>query len=389
MNKKFYKYLLILLLTFSFTYIFELKEFYMLLYILFFIPILDIVSLKIFVSKVTGDIVISNTNYTKEDVINFHIYVVNKSNFHINNISINIMFEGCISEEKNSIDNISLIRKNSITFKQDKIANHIGVGIIKLDSIRINGLFGFFESNIIINKKKIIKINPRVLDIIGYDKFIYNIDYREGHSIRNKEFVGELDVEYKNYELGEPVNKINWKISSKKQTLLMRKDIQNYKRDKIILILDTYVSEENLYYDERDKLIEGFLGIVNKFYNDKFEVQVYLYSSKGCEVMDIDSDRKFEKLKKSFVNYYYKEQYNIFETLKLNSYDGNYVIVTSSINNETKLIFNNLVRSISKENICIICTNKCTEKQNISDFFDIYYMDDRNIIRSFFHNRVS
>lgn len=375
MSKKIYKYLLILLLTFFFTYIFELKELYILLYILFFIPLIDIISLKIFLSKIEGDIIINDSNYTMQDLINFQLCITNKSFFQINNVSINILFEGCINNDKTCINDISIERKNNFFLEQSFKAIHIGNVIIKFESISIKGLFGLFKSNLIINKDKIINIEPRVVDIIGYNKLLYNSNYKEGYGFNNKELAGELDTEYKNYEIGEPVNKINWKISSKKQKLLMRKNIQNYKKDKIVLVLDTYISRGSSYYSERDKLIESFLGLVNKYYKDKFQVHIYIYSSIKFKKIEVNNDTQFNKLKKLLASYDYSDEYISFEKFQLNVDNSNYVIVTSSINNIRKVMFDNVSRYANK--ICIMCTNNYESKQRkVSNFFDIYYIDD-------------
>lgn len=368
MSKKIYKYLIILLLTFAFTYVFELKELYMLLYILFLLPLVDILSLKLYLSKVNSKIIINDFSCTRGDTIEFGVFIQNNNIFQVNNLLVTISFEGCINNNEIFIKNICLEGKKHLVLKRYIEASHIGVGIIKLQTICVKGLFGLFKKDIIINKEKEINIKPKNIDIKGCKKLLHNSNY---NNFGNNEFAGELDLEYKDYEPGESVRKINWKISSKRQKLLMRKNIQNSKKETIVFILDSYINKNNLYYKNRDKLIESFISIVSYFNKDKFEVKVYIYSFNGYIKSEIIN-------KELFVNYDFELLKDDFKNLEFNDYN-NYVIVTSRINNKNESVIKKFIK-FNKSHLKIVCTNEYKKKQEGFKFCEIFYIDDNNNI---------
>ena len=138
-------------------------------------------------------------------------------------------------------------------------------------------------------------------------------------------------------------------------------------------IINTHkiVSGDNLYYKNRDKLIESFISIVSYFNKDKFEVKVYIYSFNGYIKSEIIN-------KELFVNYDFELLKDDFKNLEFNDYN-NYVIVTSRINNKNESVIKKFIK-FNKSHLKIVCTNEYKKKQEGFKFCEIFYIDDNNNI---------
>ena len=101
---------------------------------------------------------------------------------------------------------------------------------------------------------------------------------------------GIAGYEHRRYEVGDPLKRINWKLSSKKDELMVRLD------DKVLtatqdLIFDYPVNQyaDRAYYENADRMIEAGLSMLSMLLRQGYET-TYTYYLDGWNTLEIGDE---------------------------------------------------------------------------------------------------
>ncbi|MBP5655331.1 MAG: DUF58 domain-containing protein [Clostridiales bacterium] len=102
--------------------------------------------------------------------------------------------------------------------------DHCGAYVYKLTKLQIYDLFGFFHINRRINRQYeiLIKPAPQVPDLMP------NTYGFKAKNLRKSKQPGSEIYDIRDYQTGDPVKSIHWKMSAKKDKLLVKEPLEQY-----------------------------------------------------------------------------------------------------------------------------------------------------------------
>ncbi len=137
-------------------------------------------------------------------------------------------------------------------------------GLYKLPPILVESAFPFG----LIKRKKIIKINDKVLVYPSCDNFSlpsFKIRKVDGEEKEEAKKWGEILEFYgiRIYQIGDDPRHIHWKKSAQKRELLV-KEYETKSRGNLQLFLDTHIKEEEIFEEEVEKVATWCCNLLNK-----------------------------------------------------------------------------------------------------------------------------
>lgn len=328
MNINIIIYTIMLLVSFCFTYIFDCEESQYLLYLLLLMLVVDIFSVVCYFKAIKVNIVVPKEHVQKNDLFTVDIFLVNTSILPIINVEVKLILDGYVSSKGSFTQKISLGFREKARNSIKLSALHVGKGNIILDSLQVNGIFNLLNKKIHLDKQEQIVIEPRILKI----KISENID-NNNKLINKGKLNDEIDYEYDKYVLGSPVSRINWKLFSKRNELIMRKDLAEQEDKKYTLLLDYDDSAINKYKNYDDS-VEIFISLASILLQKKMKVEAFICNGLGYMKLAIDSQRDIINLKKQ-IHISSSHDEVLLQTIKQNK-EGKYIFVTNRQNADRK-----------------------------------------------------
>lgn len=269
-------YISIIFITFVFTYVFDIKENYMMLYMLIIAPIFDYILFlinkkNVFVKSLLGDEFIE-----KRESINCEIEIINDGLLPIVFIDYEFTFNEKFICSFSPRERISIGGRRSINKEFSLRAIHRGIGQVQLTNVEIKSVMGLFKGKIPFESSiSKVTITPALVDVDGINNLIdITVKDETEDEVSNDFWSGDPGSEYKSYVPGDPLNRVNWKLSSKVGELYIRKSATDIRRKKMIII-DPLITNKNRFEDYGDLLIEGMIGIARELYTLDYCTEVY------------------------------------------------------------------------------------------------------------------
>lgn len=361
MNNK-VTYFFILISSFFFTYIFSVKETYTFFYMLIILPLIDYIVFKIACKNVDVSVTLFRSVVDKNTKVLCRVAMKNNSLVPVPFISLELEISKLLDSE-NLYITTSLSKKEKIIREIEVIPKHIGIGEINIKYFQLSSLFGLFKKKIDLglddNK---VMILPQILESKGILNLVEEtINSSEDNEEDYRNIKGEVGYDYKEYVAGEPLNRVNWKLSSKRNQLVIRKDSMVSKSKKVI-VLDSYLLDTSEYYNISDLLIEGALALANSIYIENYDVSI-MYRLKGKWIIEnINSFIDIEELQKKLAIYKFTEEENRFSNISI-QHEVNYIIVTNNKDFYIKNLFNILQEHNNSVSIVSNSKNRIFEKE--------------------------
>lgn len=348
-------YLIILVATYIFTYIFDVKETYTLLYMIVIMPIFDYISILYFKNSINVDIGISKMIIKKDEEVTLNITYKNNGILSLPFIKEDIKLNSKLSFNNNIKDRISLSANEEVSVEYSFYGFHIGIGDINISRVEVRSLFGLFGHTIKNNYIQNIIIEPKCMEISGVD-FLTDEGIENDDIKSNNIYIGEPGYEYEKYNEGDPLNRVNWKLSSKLNTLMIRKDSKVNKPNKTF-ILDSYIKEDNNYDDICDTLIEGVIGVINELYQKGYEISLLINFNGVWRRFEIISEDDMNNIQRGFSRYSFTKKEERFYDIKLSlESKESYIIFTSNKDYNIKKLINDIEDFSST--VSLVTTNK-------------------------------
>jgi len=337
-----FSYIGIIIITFIFTYIFNVRENNILLVILLILPIFDLISFLYFKWSTSASFNIISDTAEKGQNIDCTIKLNNKGILPVPFVDYSLVSNGKIKVSENIYERRSLGIRELYVKSEELLASHIGVGEIDLEDIFVMSIFGLFKGKVKCNEKsKKVTIVPRIPNIEGMHMLTENNEASDDEDTSNYS-EGEPGYDYMDYTAGDPLSRVNWKLSSKKNKLVIRKSLGRVKCKKII-VLDNYVIDNEDLDDISDLLSEGIIGLANELYLMDYEVTVFINNGNRWQDKVVSSICSIEELQIEFSKYIYGKEPGRFGGLSICSEEKYDVILVTS-NKDEGII--SLLRSI-------------------------------------------
>jgi hypothetical protein len=200
------------------------------------------------------------------------------------------------------------------------------VGIAKVRAIDILGIFTALtafraDSKIYEDNMVQVKIFPGIPALSPHAEFVRTLEaasaFADSESTREVSFAmtGFPGYEHRDYIPGDPLKSVNWKLSAKRERLLVRKP-EAYAGGDQVLVLDkgAFVSGGGIT-TTRDRLvceqaaIEGVLALSLSLTRREILCRVYVHFDEGWRVYSLQNDSDVEKLRFALCDYSFAETF--------------------------------------------------------------------------------
>ena len=291
-----FRYLLLLVMSYVFAYLFNLNENYILLYMLLLVPIADFIYFSLVKNKCEVQIISEKEVITRGEENKYSLIIENKGNITIPFVDYSVNINNKFSSNKTISKRVAVDSSKSFINTFFLTSEHIGLANIIVPQIGVSSIFGFFDKRYQINKE----INTTILPDYKEISNIYQaleigggLDLED--EVNRSAFQGEPGYEYKDYIEGDPLNRVNWKLSSKQNKLMIRKSISGSKLTKSIL-LDYGVEDNKEMLDSIDLITETYLSLVLALVKREYEVEVILKNEAYKEVY-MENEQDVEEMR--------------------------------------------------------------------------------------------
>lgn len=206
---------------------------------------------------------------------------------------------------------ISVMPRSEQTAETECTANIWCAASAGIKSVRITDFTGLLKFSFISDLSKLsykINIIPDIIDVPSTDSLIKNVndaasqaDDSEGtRDARLHGFNGTPGYDHREYIPGDPIKRINWKLSCKKNNLMVRLD------DEIIssrhtVVLDAVNSSGKAVLGECCG--ENMLGMLKTMARIRVEADVWYYSEKSWKCCEITDENDVEQLRFALAGY--------------------------------------------------------------------------------------
>ena len=281
------------------------------------------------------------TFYMEEDVMSkgdkcyMEVNIKNRSIFPTTPIEIMVLNgEGVKSKEESVLCSVG--PRTSGVVKIEYEARISGPSIVGVEEIRITDYLGLVSFKVksyddVASRKKI-KVIPDIADISVKDDRILKIMQASMNAEDSDDtvessmytFGGFPGYENREYIPGDPLKRINWKQSAKRDKLLVRLDDEMASKS-VVVILDSVFVRDGINIDDEsfvdirhsysreeilpklgEDAVENALGIVRSLVFSNYSVYFYVRWPEGYECYSIEDDKDIENIRLSMADYSFK-----------------------------------------------------------------------------------
>lgn len=202
--------------------------------------------------------------------------------------------------------------KEPRTYRISYRANHCGMASIEVGSVTLIDYLGLFTSKVKTESfKSRFGVLPVIHELSGQNELLrvccdataYD-DNAEETDEATTIGMGVAGYEHREYVVGDPIKRINWKLSSKRDTLMIRLDEKLASASQAIVFDCTKAEEENeQYYKTRDIAAEGALAMSALMLRQGLTCDVYLPSEKSWEHITVEDEGGLSKFQSALADF--------------------------------------------------------------------------------------
>lgn len=277
---------------------------------------------------------IEDTLLSKGDVCTMKVVISNKSIFPTPPVSIRLTNDAGIRSDRKEIL-VSVLPKGSQSFQVDFLAKICGSSIIGVEDVKVTDYLGLFSFGVkkqdYLSLQKEVAVIPDIAEFSARDDNLLKVMQSSLHSDDGDEtveassfaFGGFPGYDNREYVPGDPLKRINWKQSAKKNKLLVRLDDEMASRA-IHIVLDSVffkqlvdiesVRELSSYrYLETDEIIpkmaedavESALGMAQVLLRQNYTVNFFVYRNGSFERYEIIDEVDLEAVRLDMAHFYF------------------------------------------------------------------------------------
>lgn len=269
---------------------------------------------------------------SKGDKCHMEVNIKNRWIFPTTPIEVMVLNgEGVKSKEESIL--CSVAPRTSSVVKITYEARISGPSVVGVEQVRITDYLGLVSLKVKSNddnaSRKKVKVIPDIADISVKDDRIVKIMQASMNADDSEDtvessmytFGGFPGYENREYVPGEPLKRINWKQSAKRDKLLVRLDDEMASKSVIVLLDSVFVrygintddecfddlrhsySKEEILPKLAEDAVESALGIVRSLVFSNYSVFFYVRREEGFECYSIEDDKDIENIRLSMADY--------------------------------------------------------------------------------------
>lgn len=331
-------YVLALILTVVFALFLNANVGWYMLIALILAPILSVFFAWLTARSITAKCDMTEGRVSKGDICDMTLTVQNRSIFPTTPLEIHILNGMGVASDNDKIllSVLSLGKRDTnIKFK----ASICGCSTVGISEIRVTdylGLFSFAVKRITYDElQKRISVIPDIADVAFRDDRILKVIQASGHGDDSEDTV-ETDVnsfggfpgyDNREYVPGDPLKRINWKLSAKRNKLLVRLD-DEMAAQSVNVVLDSVCATHNpkMAMDA----VENSLGIIKTLVLNSFKVNFYVNNDGEFFQYVIEDEKDIESVRLGMADYEFKHSPDItrLPSKELLTDDSAFVYVT-------------------------------------------------------------
>ncbi|NLO38816.1 MAG: DUF58 domain-containing protein [Ruminiclostridium sp.] len=214
-------------------------------------------------------------------------------------------------------------------------AQHRGAEDIGLSELSIQDYLGFFSFSLLKDLERHqytgrITVLPKISVMKPSSKIMHGADGRENTMSEsesvitgNNFFMGEPGHEFREYQAGDPLHKVHWKLSAKIDRLMVRKS-ESGGSSKLCFILDPFLTAKSIKVvkkkkasvtdsfpdknkEAEDKLLETLLSVSNMVIQLGRVAEIWLFSENQWHVKCVSQKKELTDLQRYFAQYEFLE----------------------------------------------------------------------------------
>lgn len=318
---------------------------------------------------------------SKGDECGMLVNIKNKSIFPTTPLEIVVLNgEGVKSKEERILCSVGPRMSSAVKITYE--ARISGPSVVGVEQIRVTDYLGLVSFKIkkfdnAANRKRV-KVIPDIADISVKDDRILKImqlsmnadDSEDAVESSMHTFGGFPGYENREYVPGDPLKRINWKQSAKRDKLLVRLDDEMASRSAVVLLdsvfiryginIDDECFDDIRYSYSRDEIlpklaedaVENALGIIRSLVFSNYSVNFYVRWDEGFESYSIDDDKDVENVRLLMAGYsFLKESQSDRFPIEVLSNDVAGVIISTPCSYNNIYTYLEKVIDISKSSV--------------------------------------
>lgn len=249
-----------------------------------------------------------------------------------------------LSAEKN-ICQMSLAGKETNSAQINLKTNYSGCARIEISNAYITdylGIFRFRLKKAVLNKVIKISVYPDIPDVPVQTDFlksavIFSTNDNDDEESNEQSFsqTGIPGYDHREYHPGDPLKRINWKISSKRDIYMIRLDELPVTKGQIFFLDMPKENEDKFTLSVRDKITETMLAIFNMLILEGLETTFYLSQNGSWTKFDIRTSLDVEAIQQRLAFYEPAEIKNFVPDETVNSNKTIFCMTTASGKNSS------------------------------------------------------
>lgn len=281
---------------------------------LLLLPVISCVITLLIRNKITVSADTDNLRVYKGGKINLIVSVENSSFLPSPPVEVILSDNAALEcDEKDLHREINVMPKQSDNITVTYTAKMWYPTYIKIDKIKVKDYIGLFSFDIKnnCNKQFEVDIIPDIAEVPAAGEIIRSIgsvsgddDSEESSEVRSMGFNGNPGFEHREYVPGDPIKRINWKISCKRDELLVRLD------EEIISSRHTFVLDR--INSSADPLMgeicgEYMLGVLSAAIRTGIASEVWFFKKEWI-CMEAETENDLENLRLALAGYRFSEK---------------------------------------------------------------------------------
>ncbi|MGE4282662.1 MAG: DUF58 domain-containing protein [Clostridia bacterium] len=272
----------------------EEKILYTLVFTIMILPLLSLIFLIITVLKYRYTERLDKMEIIRGDVIKYSLDVYNKDFFLYPFVRMSFYSDSFTAKSVFSDEVFYILPRSKYHIEKEIICDHIGNYDVGVRLVEFRDYFGFFKlSRTFHNKHKKISILPRITEL-NHFKALSMVSSESSHygSRFGMEDYSEI-AEIKKYTSGLPLKKIHWKLSAKRNELMI-KDFNASQNSSAYLFIDINRLISNKPNDMflKDIIIESTLAILKFCLKKSISIHVS-FNDMNFSKLRVDSKKDF------------------------------------------------------------------------------------------------
>ena len=278
-------------------------------------PFVSIVMEKALLSKLAFKLVVSDKYIHKDGCIHMGLLLDNKSFFSSLDVKVNIDVENIFYKTKAPISvampaNIRQVNKVVVPF----VASLNGIVSIKVNKIEVRDLIGIVSYVFDVDMTKEVEVYPSNIHSDDIDKtgLYEGVSENEETNTKGSDLSDVSNI--REYVPGDRIKDIHWKLSAKKDILLVKERVRISERQ-LIMLLDVCGIKEDI-----DMVLEYAYNIVRACLKDGIPTKLVWWNKEASELDDMQVN-SYEDLKEAYGLIYRvgvnKDMDDAFEYMKM------------------------------------------------------------------------